>query len=247
MKKFMSKHGRFLRNLGLLGLVGMLLFSLGSGGSAKSADKHIRNRVVKLRSGQGSCSGEQIRAPSGRDYILSAGHCRVLEDKDGNIEVVLENKKSLMRRVIAEDRFSDLLLIEGVPNLSGLDVASSWHPNQEVITYTHGNGYDTYTTRGSLIQLEHILVYAGEIRSAEDSEHCQSMPKFKEIEGWLGNVCVLDVTEVVTTASIVPGSSGGAVLDENGDLLGVVSAGANGSIFGYLVPLHDIKRFISGY
>lgn len=247
MKKAMSGHKKFFRNVGLLTMLGLLLGFFGGGAGAKS-DSYIRNRVVKLQSSRGSCSGEQVRAPSGQSYILTAGHCRALEDASGSIEVVLDNKKTLMRKVIAEDKFSDLLLLEGLPNVDGLELAKEWRPNQDVITYTHGRGFDTYTTRGLLVQYEDILINAGSIQTAEDQQHCESMPKFKTMGGWFGSVCVLQVTEVVTTAAIVPGSSGGAVLDSNGDMVGVVSAGdGQGGLFGYLVPLHDMRRFLSGY
>jgi S1-C subfamily serine protease len=58
-------------------------------------------------------------------------------------------------------------------------------------------------------------------------------------------MCFLKVVEVATTAKVVPGSSGGMVVDDVGDLIGVVSA-SNGD-FGFLVRLQDIKNFLAKY
>jgi len=102
------------------------------------SDAYLRERVVKLQSKRGSCSGEQVRAPSGQDYIVSAAHCIILKDSDNNIQVVKEDGTILMRKVLAEDSDSDLLLIEGLPGLRGLNIAESAAPGQYVKTFTHG-------------------------------------------------------------------------------------------------------------
>lgn len=228
-------------------LLSVALICWGACGHGQLSDRDIRSKVVKLQGNGYQCSGEQVKAPSGASYILSAGHCGKLADKDGSIEVIMENKKSLRRKIVAEDKFSDLLLIEGLPSVEGLTVARRDAPQEEVITYTHGRGYDTYTTRGVLIQYQLVDVYIGDILTPEDEADCNSMPKYRVIQSWFSKMCVMSVTETVTNAMIDHGSSGGAVLDNNSDLVGVVSAGDNEGHFGFLVPLYEIKRFLSGY
>lgn len=209
------------------------------------SNTYIENRVVKLFSAAGSCTGEQVRAPSGVDYILTAAHCLVLQDDKGYIAVKTEDGKILKRRVIAEDAFSDLLLLEGLPGLRGLDIAFKSSFKQSVRSFTHGRGYDTYETEGVLIQSFHINIQM-------DPDKCLTgMPKYKTIEAsnpWTGekdNLCSMYVLETATTALIVPGSSGGPIVNSLGDLVGVVSAGD--STFGYLVTLDDIHSFINNY
>lgn len=213
------------------------------------SDSFIHNRVVKLVSERGACSGEQIEAPSGTSYVLTAAHCRILADSAGSIRVILEDGTKISRRVIAEDPNSDLLLLEGVPGLSGLKIASNSFQDEHVRTFTHGKARNTYQTEGRLIQNEVVQVILEIISSDEALSRCKSAPKYEvvEAESFSGpvSVCLLSVRETVTTAFIVPGSSGGAVLDDSGRLLGVVSAGDDK--FGFLVRRDDIERFLAGY
>lgn len=241
-KKKVNKHKRVV--LGAVAGLLLSIMSLGFGGGSSKSDQWLKDRVVKLRGNGMLCSGEQIQAPSGQTYILSAAHCHKLAVNE-SIEVETEDRKTLQRKVIAEDKFSDLLLIEGLPNKTGLKIADKDYKHQKVRTFTHGGGMDTYETRGELIQYISIPVMIGEIITDEDLQACESMPKYKVREWWLGRMCIMDVLETATTAMIVPGSSGGMVVDDDGGLVGVVSAGGDG--FGYLVTLKDIQRFLSAY
>jgi len=207
-------------------------------------DKWIQNRTVQLTNGRGSCSGEQITAPSGHTYILTAAHCLELKDEHDSMLVTLEDGKQLRRKVIAEDPKSDLLLLEGVPNLSGLKIASSIKRQEHVNTFTHGFAFKTYKTEGQIIDQRMSTVQVNPIL-------CESnMPKYKSIKvpsffGIEMEICAMATIDSVTTAMIVPGSSGGMVVNDSGELVGVVSAGDG--VFGYLVTLEDIREFIKGY
>lgn len=235
-----SKISIILNSLGIIALV-ISTICLFSGKS----DYYLRSRVVKLSSEKGSCSGEQIRSPSGVDYILTAAHCAGLSTDGNSIKATTEDGKELMRRIIAEDDKSDLLLLEGLPNLEGLRIADSSYPREHVRTFTHGHGMPTYKTEGVLIGEQPILVPLKVIVSSDDELAC-SKPKNKIIDMFgVMKLCMLDVSEMATTALIVPGSSGGLVVDDSGDLAGVVSAGGGG--FGFLVPLRHVKDFLKSY
>lgn len=212
-----------------------------------SSDNFARGRSVKLSGGGGSCSGEQIISPSGHAYILTAGHCKDLRGDKNSITVDTEDGKTLERAIIAEDMKSDLLLLEGVPSLQGLRIADAYEPAQHVRTFTHGAGLPTYETQGVLVGKAEELVLMGFIGLTYDGA-CKG-PKYRIIPvDYMGgqiNACVLDVVEMVSTAMVVPGSSGGMVVDDSGHLVGVVSA--TDGRFAYFVTLDDIKAFISGY
>lgn len=208
------------------------------------SDSYLRNRAVKLKSPHGSCSGEQVHLKSGADYILTAGHCAALKAADGSITVELENGKEIQRQVIAEDMKSDLLLIQGVPGLRGIDIAAATFPGQEVRTFTHGSGLKTYKTSGELIQEQDVMMMAGEGACPIEAPKYKSM-NIEVLPGLSFDVCILAVREVVTSAMVVPGSSGGMVVDSSGDLVGVVSGGD--TKFGLLVTIQDINAFLAGY
>jgi hypothetical protein len=202
---------------------------------------------IKLRGVNGSCSGVQIKAKSGQEYILSAGHCAHVGDGQSVIAET-EDGRSLERRIIAEDRFSDLLLIEAIPNYPSLQLATEEHLGDKIDTFTHGNGLATYKTSGELIQYQEILVPIKEISSPEDAKKCLESPKnrIQELEffGLHAEICSLYLRGIVSTAKVVPGSSGGMVV--KGDkLVGIVSA-TDGN-FGFFVSLQDLHRFSDNY
>jgi hypothetical protein len=218
--------------------------------TASLPESAIRSNVVQLVSPNGSCSGEQIKAPSGKTYILTAGHCRPLE-KDGSITAINSDGQKIERRIIAEDPKSDLLLLEGLPNRGGLEIASSSRMGDHIRTFTHGAAKAAYKTEGELIQDEVISILVGIIESDKDREQCKSAPKYAidKVDVFFGLVtmeaCVMKVAETSSTAMTVPGSSGGAVVNDRGELVAVVSAGGDG--FSYLVRHIDIVNFLAAY
>jgi S1-C subfamily serine protease len=206
-----------------------------------------RSKSMLLRSGRGSCSGEQVKAPSGKNYILTAAHCRALEN-NGVITVTTEAGVTFDSKIVAEDDNSDLLLLEGASDMEGLPIAKSVKNKEEVRTFTHGHGMQTYKTSGVIIQNKQISVPIKFIESEKDIQECKSKNRNKvEIAtvfpGLDMEVCAMVTIDSVMTAMIVPGSSGGMVVNNHGELVGVVSAGDG--TFGYAVRLLDIQNFMS--
>jgi hypothetical protein len=210
------------------------------------SDLSLKDKAVMLVSNNSSCSGVQIVAPSGANYILTAAHCGSLADEDGNIEVIKETGESLWRKVLGEDSESDLLLLEGLPNHDGVKIGESDSRGTEVRTFTHGRAMPTYQTNGELIGDDTIVIPTFLVESQEQQDECLSKQKFVLVPSIMGAmVCLMVVKENATTALILPGSSGGMVVNSSGELVGIVSAAGGG--LGFLVPLSDIKRFIAGY
>lgn len=244
MKKFIQKHKPKLVKSGII--LGILLLALSAIHVNVISESEIKENVVKLTGARGLCSGEQVIAASGKTYILTAAHCKGLAT-DGSILVHTEDGRHLNRRIIMEDDRSDLLLLEGVPGLSGLSIASSLDRWEHERTYTHGRGFDTYRTDGMNVQdKQQVAFILGEPST------CLNMPKYRIVEmgsffGITFQVCIMEMNESVTTAKIVPGSSGGPVVNDSGQLVGVASAGDNDGAFGYLVRLQDIQLFLSNF
>jgi hypothetical protein len=212
-------------------------------------ESYIRSRVVKLTGNHHSCSGTQVHSNKGQDYILTAGHCGVLAE-NGMIYAQLDNERPIARRIIEESPDTDLLLLEGMPNLKGLDIAKTLERGDSLRAFTHGEGMATYKTSGTYIDNRKDFIPISAINSPEQEEACTSKPKFaiREIQVFIFvfKVCGLLIEDIVTDlSSIAPGSSGGLVADNSGDLCGVVFAGDEK--FALIVPLKDIRNFLQSY
>lgn len=241
-----------MKTLGRLALVFLLLGSIKFAlNSRPHSEQYIKERAVKINSPNGSCSGTQIKAPTGQNYILTAAHCRVLVDKDGYFNIIKSDHTELKRRFIQESFDTDLLLIEGIPNLEGLDVSDKAILHSRIRTFTSGKGFETYMTEGEVIGYLKIDIIDHIIEAGENTKETCGYKK-NRIENILiwgifpANACILSFDTMATTAFIVPGSSGGTIVDRNGSLVGVVSAGDT-SGFGYFIPNASILEFIKGY
>lgn len=215
---------------------------------SRKVDSHVTSKVVRIIGDNGMCSGEQVKTAMGKSYVLTAAHCKELKiGLFGVYRVEDANKRMHFLKVIAEDPNSDLLLLEGLPNVEGLNIAERSPPAfREIHTYTHGRNLDTYKTSGTIIEDKAVPVIMFDIAVEADEARCKEMPKLMVLESmWGGKACVMFVPLTFSTAFVAPGSSGGAVVNEDGELIGVVSAGGQG--FGLFVRLQDIKAFLSAY
>src|ERR1019366_2302284 len=147
--------------------------------------------------------------------------------------------------IIAEDDASVLLLLEGIPGLPGLEVATSVDMGDPVRTFTHGHGMPTYKTSGILLKSITTTVNQGMILTEEDAQACIDRPRRSIVPGLFGSMCISTESETVSPAAVVPGSSGGMVVDDMGRLVGVVSA--TDGTFGFFVPLSDVKAFLAKF
>lgn len=216
-----------------------LIFSL----SACKSPSRIRSSVVKLSSAHGSCSGTQIETKAGHKYILTAAHCRGIAIGD-IMPVSTEDAGTYMSKVIAEDDASDLLLLEPAPNTPAIQIAEDIERFSVLTSYTHGQGFATYSTKGTFIGEDLIQADLFNINES-NRDKCAGAKNAIEVTD-LGfvqfEVCTLKVIESMTTVVVSPGSSGGLVANEAGDMVGVVSVGAD--TMSGLVTLKDIHKFV---
>lgn len=213
-------------------------------------EESLKSLSVQITNNGGSCSGEQVHAQSGHNYILTASHCKGLMGADGSFTIYKENGMKLKRRFIAEDPTSDLMLIEGLPGVKGLDIAFEYDRGQHVRTFTHGKSKPTYRTEGVLVGVEETSFVLEIIGDSSGEERCLAAGEknsLKNMDSIFGTtrVCAMTSDEMAITASVVPGSSGGMVVNDYGELVGVVSA--TDGYFGYAVLLKDIRRFMAAY
>jgi hypothetical protein len=213
-----------------------------------SANAYARSKVYTLHSSKGTCTGVAVRGPSGKSYILTASHCKPLIDSIGNIIAVDEELNTFYAKVIKEDPYSDLLLLEG-QGIEGVEVASQVEMHQHVWTMTHGHAEPSHRSDGEILQASPISFALGQLETPEDIEKCTSLPKQQPTisinEDGLALVCILSEIATATTAAIQPGSSGGPMFNDQSQLVGIASA--TDGTFSFWVTLQDIHRFMRNY
>lgn len=205
-------------------------------------ESNIRSHVIQLESDRGFCTGIQIEAPSGDDLIMSAAHCKVLANDEGYINARIDDGRAIPRRIVEVQEETDLMILEGMPNLQGIKIAKEAPLHRIYQAYTHGKGQATHRADGEYLEEKQVEVLAGLIFEEKDAEECLSKPGQKVVEGIY---CVRQYQMVVTTIDVEPGSSGGPIVNDADELVGIVSS-AN-SFFSNIVPLHSIHDFIAAY
>lgn len=206
-------------------------------------DAYIRRSVVQLTNGQMSCTGEQIIAPSGKLFVITAAHCRGISEGTEKMTAVLEDGSKQTISVIAEDPTSDLLILTPVKGIPGLSIASSIYAHQHARAFTHGRAYATYKTEGEIVQEGTFEAPIFEINSFIDLLRCQAQPKYHPEMGLFSQSCVATLSEIIATVGVVPGSSGGAILNDRGQVLGICTGEQDP--FSFWVKLDDIHRFLA--
>ena len=209
----------------------------------KSSDEYVRRRVIQISTPKGGCTGVEIKAPSGKIFTLTAGHCAEMlvndsasaKDEDG-VEFVIHKLKI--------DESVDLMLMTPVGNKS-IDVADKTYLHEHVRTLTHGAMLPIFRTDGEVLNIIKIDVMKFIINEEHPESDCPKTPWERIEPGLFGDACIMTLNSQLMSAIIIPGSSGGPAVDDDGRLVGIASNTGGGFISGF-VPLKDIQAFLKG-
>lgn len=225
-----------------LGIIGTYAVCSSNNRQVKSTDSYVRDRVVMLRGNHILCSGIQVKAPSGTVYTLTAAHCLKLVENGKTLSTDEYGNASTIY-FVSIDEEHDLMLLSSA-NHKSINVADDIYTHQHIHTMTHGHGYPSYRTDGEILSEQVLKVMKFPILNEEDEKSCKVSSYQQKEDTIFGPVCVITMNLQMTSAYVVPGSSGGAVLNSAGELVGIVSCG-DGSIFSGVVPLLDIQLFLA--
>lgn len=191
-------------------------------------------------------TGFAIRGPSGKPYLVTNGHvCDVAVD--GKVAAKIQGQQRLrILKVIEVSETTDLCLVEGIESAKPLPIAS----NLFALRRVHVLGYPrlrplTYSM-GYVVVREEIEISMGDY----DEKTCKG-PSYSRAQvpfmGMLIDLCVRKLEAIDTSAVIYPGNSGSPVFNDRGSVVGVIFAGSNDTNFGAMIPLEQLKDFISIY
>lgn len=269
-------------NLMLLELAPILIIMIVSGlAILKGPEMHskwlrykVGSKVYTIRDSakSGGGTGSAVVAPSGETYILTNDHvCEVSKDKQ-TVLVTDSEGNSLRRRIIAHDENSDLCLVEGMPGVEGLTIASDTPTQGDIIgVIGHPHLLPLLLSRGEMMGSQDVMILMGPIAQQNPAtgeweqfptkfggvtpEQCQ-MNKHRQIETSYNMIfftvkvklCAIYIHDAyITNVVILPGNSGSPVINFWGQVQGVAFASDSEANWGRMISLNDVKAFLKNY
>lgn len=192
-------------------------------------------------------TGFHVIAPSGRPYIVTNRH--VCENSTDGTVVIDTGTYKIRKKILYEDSLHDLCLIQNVyPN--GLYLAHGVAQGQIVSAIGHPKGFDITMTSGEVVGYDPISINT-RIQNVDQENKCKkwknnTVNMVNDDSGQTVEVCTTTEAGLITTATIHPGSSGSPVVDNDGNVIGVMFCTDSDDNWGRAVPLQYLKAFLKG-
>jgi S1-C subfamily serine protease len=200
------------------------------------AFQRLREAAIHIDIGSGSL----VKAPSGKTYLLTNDHvCRFGKWK-GEVLGRFPEGPSISGRIVKSDNTKDLCAVTVSPNDKALKIGSTLRSGQEV--YTRGFPHGILTESEGKVGHADNWYYdypIGEIGECP-AEYKQVRDPY---QGFL-IACRAKYHSILTSLYGRPGSSGSAVVNSSGELVGVLSSWSPSNVYeAGMVSLEDVKEF----
>ena len=240
--------------LGILtGLVFLYLYLFGVSALTNVHNAYLRllsSKTVLLHNSSGSgATGFIAKGKSGKKYIITNGHvCNLNEN--GKLFAIYKDDEYVVK-VVKQYQYNDLCAIEA-PQSAGMaaHIAGSFKEGESAYAIGHPLLEPTTVTLGELSGPVQISVM---VAKNVTKEQCSGDTyRFIDLSGTLASmlfgfdsVCVRDLEAEAGTIAILPGNSGSPVVNIYGSIIGVAFAANEYGTRSYVVPLDDLKDFLS--
>lgn len=193
-------------------------------------------------------TGFHVQAPSGNVYILTNRHvCK--ENASYLIAAVNGDREGIPRRILNRDWNNDLCLLEAMPRVKqGLKLATGIARHEPVYALGYPQGYELTATGGNLIgrqptaqPVDMDRCLAAKKNQGGNLERFRMMTKGKE------KICLYQIETLQTTVQINYGNSGSPLLNQKGEVVGVIWGMQLETHWGLAVPGDHVWRFLEHY
>jgi hypothetical protein len=190
-------------------------------------------------------TGFAVRAPSGKLYTVTNAHVCRITDKSFLLASRGEIRLRLQIIEIMED--ADLCILQGIPFMKGLKVADGIGLFDGV--YVVGHPRLQPISMGAGWVRTRVYVPIAYCNSKKTKAHVQVAPDKRKGAKALMDFeedCVKEMDSIMTNNDSQPGNSGSAVLNDRGEVAGVLFAG-DGNGTSLIVPLDYLHSLLSAY
>lgn len=191
-------------------------------------------------------TGFAVRSPSsGKLYTITNAHVCNITDKP--FLIAAKGQTRLRVQIIEVMDHADLCILQGLPYMKGLEVAGSIRLFDGVYVVGHPELQPINMTAGWV--RTRVLVPISYCQKAVNRARVMVLPDKRKGARALFEFdasCIKEMDSIMTNNDSKPGNSGSAVLNEQGEVVGVLFAGdSNGTSL--IVPLDYLKSLLSTY
>lgn len=203
----------------------------------------VGSQVVMLtnKAGNSGGTGFAVKTPSGDVLTLTNAHVCGLADEKGQVYAKTADRRAIPIKVKESYDKADLCLLEKVPGMTGITVASGVSIGEELGLVGHPKLMPLTLSRGQLIGYGDVAVLVSMEPCAEEGG------MYKTVMSMFGPVCIEISRAAYTNIPSLPGNSGSPVVNLFGHLTGVLYAGDSSVNWGILVPLEAVQDFLKAY
>ena len=212
----------------------LLLFPLVSN-ACNTIPLQSKKFVYFAQADKSHASSFAITTKSGKTFILTNWH--VCQDVQNRLIIKQPSSKPKVEYklpIIGIDPAHDLCILPFKGE--GLKLAKSYNIGERVAVLGHPNGVKEVVVSMGRILYKHDVNL--NFPASPTVSYCIPQNRF---------TCSIRMNVVDTSAFGIPGSSGGPVINMDGEVIGIINNSIHETKSGSMIPLEDIKRFLSKY
>jgi hypothetical protein len=198
---------------------------------------------------KGGGTGFHVKAKSGQTVLMTNNH--ICEGaKDGVLYVKNDSSpRAIPRKVLEMSAEGDACLVEPLPGIEGLELSSNdLVEGNHYHVFGHPKLYPLTHSQGEYI-VETVIELLDSLMLSEEDVCAGPRKRVVTIDSLFGEVkaCVQSEPAKQMALQIYPGNSGSPVLNDAGEVVGIMFASERGTIFSFAVPLPILKALLEMY